>query len=309
MTITGIKQQDKGDLLRFCMEARRHLTEYDKDGFGYAATNGTDMWMERWLNPDDSFIYRNPTTKSDLALIEAFENSISTPNIYSSYGVVDKSLNDATTITLHARMSTNTVSLENTHPFIKDGISLIHNGVIRNASKWKNTLSTCDSEALLTKYIKDCVQYDPSLIKGLFEAMNGYFAVSMLVPSDDGYVLDVFKCDQAQLYFARVPELGDAKVWVTDTQHLLEVCEKLGWSIPKLFSFTEHTIVRCDTVTGVPISVDSFQDDTFYSGYDYGTGEYNDEYMYEEGYLSKADKAAERRAKIGSHITNYHRTR
>lgn len=287
MTITGIKAK-QGGLLKFARATHRQLSKTESDGFGYAATDGKNLFSEAWMHSTDAFKHRNYVDDKDSQLIELFRGAIDKDPTYLSNGTVDRSLNSVTTITMHARTQTNTHSLENTHPFVIDGVSLIHNGIIHNHDKWRKKLSTCDSESILTKYLKDDVRHSPMAIEGIFSQLQGYYACAVLLPTVNGYALDVFKCNNANLSFAVVKELGNAFIWTTTERDLKEICKALNWSEPRFFDFDAFTLVRCDAVTGKPIMVHVCPVDE--SRFNIGTGsKYSDWREVDDDYDDRYD--------------------
>ena len=140
MVITNIKDSTRDKALDFIKEMAPKLSVNNNDGLGYAALDDSgNLFAERWFKNSNAF--KKPVSSP-------FKNLVSFDNIeYNSEGNVN--LDKVTAMTLHTRMATCEKNLKNTHPFIKDGTSVIHNGVIRNPEVYKPMMSTCDSESLL----------------------------------------------------------------------------------------------------------------------------------------------------------------
>jgi hypothetical protein len=146
----------------------------------------------------------------------------------------------------------------NTHPFVVDGTSLIHNGVIRNADRLELIQSTCDSEAILNLYVKHKVSQKPTSIQSVVKKLQGYFACGVLTHNESqGHVLDVFKCNSANLSAAFVQELNTV-VFSTRIADIKAVCTRLGFSVLSEFGFEGETLLRIDALTGNPIETVSF---------------------------------------------------
>ena len=108
-------------------------------------------------------------------------------------------------IGVHGRYATCEVNIKNTHPFYRNGTALMHNGVISNHHDFDKPLSTCDSEALLTRYIDAGAKRHPKHLTEALKPIRGYFAA--IVFNDDG-TIDVWRDDRATLYMAHVKNVG-----------------------------------------------------------------------------------------------------
>lgn len=251
LTITNVKAAS-GVLKRFIETAMPIITKHDSHGCGYIASDGVNIFTEKWLDVGQALKQRGALPKDIEATLLQFRGAIDSSPTYACAGEVDTSFDSVKAVALHARYSTNTISLHNTHPFTALGVSLIHNGVIDNHTDWKKHLSTCDSESILTAYLKNKVNEHTSNIQVLFESLKGYYACSLMHTTLDGEVmLDVFKDKRADLSFGIVEELGNAWVWVTDFAQLEEVCAKMGWKAPMEFDFDSYVLARVNVTTGV----------------------------------------------------------
>jgi glucosamine 6-phosphate synthetase-like amidotransferase/phosphosugar isomerase protein len=108
-------------------------------------------------------------------------------------------------IAIHGRFATCARTLNNVHPFYKDGTALMHNGVIHNAEKFDLTLSTCDSEALLSQYVKHNVKKNPLNLTDALDGVGGYYAA--IVFNDNGNI-DIWRDETATLFMAHVKNVG-----------------------------------------------------------------------------------------------------
>jgi hypothetical protein len=88
---------------------------------------------------------------------------------------------------IHTRFATSAKTPDNTHPFSRNGIHLIHNGVIQNHHSFKKYLSTCDSEAILTQYLDLDIENNPEKITELASSLSGHFGC-LVLNSRLGYV-------------------------------------------------------------------------------------------------------------------------
>src|SRR5271165_3209655 len=140
--MTNVSQFKVGS--KFISTVRNEVCRHaDQDGFGYAMLSKKgDIGGERTMRPLN---FRplidpaGPKTTKELPIVLDANNS---------FGKID--LTDAKSFIAHGRLSTNSISLLNTHPFTNGEVALIHNGVVRDPSgSLKNLVSTCDSEILL----------------------------------------------------------------------------------------------------------------------------------------------------------------
>ena len=92
------------------------LAKYESDGFGYAIEGTNGVFGERSLETDN---FKSSMGRKTLSFNWLTE-------LNNSFGVKSK-VNGAAIF--HGRTSTNDVNILNTHPIVKNGHYLIHNGV------------------------------------------------------------------------------------------------------------------------------------------------------------------------------------
>jgi hypothetical protein len=81
----------------------------------------------------------------------------------------------------------------------------MHNGVISNHHEFDKPLSTCDSEALLTRYIDAGAKRHPKFLTDALKPIRGYFAA--IVFNNEG-TIDIWRDDRATLFMAHVKGVG-----------------------------------------------------------------------------------------------------
>lgn len=159
----------------------------DDDGFGYAVL-GQDgkLGGERTIRPksfkplsgapEDKVVYSLPITLKSANM----------------FGQID--LLNPKAFIAHGRLSTNTVSIENTHPFTNGEVALVHNGVVYDElDEVKESLTTnCDTEILLRYWEKGGM-------KAIEENVSGYYAMAVL---DKAGKLHIARDDRAMLYIS-----------------------------------------------------------------------------------------------------------
>lgn len=292
--ITGIDDSDAA--LDFMKAAEPEMTKGNNDGIGYSAINSkNELFMEKWhqnknfLNSEDILTEDRITELTPLAKkLSKYVNVGSLSKNYMSYGDITR--NDLKTVTMHTRFATCGRSMENTHPFVDQGVSLIHNGVINNQySLGLNKISTCDSEVALQLYINNnVVNGGKSTFQGFLDKLKGYWAFGILAKNADGnYILDVVR-EGASLYFTKIPELGVNSTIFATTKEIIETaCKTCGFDKPEIHYLKEFQAGRFNAVTGKLLaSVDLKKSDAN----EYKT-KYTKSYWNHEDYYKQEDDA------------------
>lgn len=258
MIVTGIKDSDAA--LDFMKAAEPEMSNGNTDGIGYSAINSkNELFMEKWQRNFKFLSDRGITPavmeelKEPIAVMSKYLNVPKIDVDYMSYGNITR--DDLKTVTMHTRMATCGRTMENTHPFVYNETSLIHNGIINNDLQLNNKkISTCDSESALQVYLQKEVASNPikSVYQAFLDELRGYWAFGILSKAQDGqYMLDVIK-GGAQLYFAYIPELGDKNTIVfATTKDIIKVAAKTcGFAIPKINDLTDNSLTRFNALTG-----------------------------------------------------------
>ena len=282
--MSGIKPKYVKNAWELSKTLAPYMSHSDDDGFGYAAiTKSGDIFVERWLDNDLAFKYKEDN-KHDKALKEQFgEALIPLESNYTSVGKVDK--NNAVAIILHARMATCAKGIKNVHPFIVDNVALIHNGVISNHNQVLNKydadntrLSTCDSEAIAFSYSGNKIGSVPAGIKELGQDLSGYYACGVLSKTETGKpYMDVFKSASANLYGAFIPQI-DAFLYCTSLDILKTAVKECGFTYMRPHKVKEGILIRHDAVSGKATLSATFEERSYTSYYgqdwDMETGRY-----------------------------------
>lgn len=270
LAIAGIQDSNREDAWKIIHKMAKEMSFYNNnDGLGYAAiTKDNKLFGERWLKNDEAFIERQETSLTPLELVLAeeyqsffhFNRTIK----YNNFGELD--YQNISAITLHTRQATSGKEFKNTHPFVEDDTSLIHNGVIRNADKFEKK-STCDSEAILRVYIDNNVAEKPDHIQRLAHRLVGYYACAVFAKIGDRFILDVFKDNSASLEGAFV-SLGEGKpgllLITTSAKDVEDVVSKFqDYKVLTKLSVTPGRLLRIDPITGKTLRIVQFDPRTF----------------------------------------------
>jgi hypothetical protein len=163
-----------------------------KDGYGYAALGEEGVYNFKTLYP--FAYYKNHKKAQDFLKKHS-----------KVFGTKSK---DWKAAIFHGRISTNKIDLNNTHPMMKDGYSLIHNGVIENVGEKYKKETQNDSEDILYHYIQGGIEQ-------VSKNVIGYYACAVFNP--DG-TLSVFRDSIAPLVCAWSDKLDS---WIFASNDLI----------------------------------------------------------------------------------------
>jgi len=234
------------------------MSRTNAHGIGYSAVaSDGELFSERWLNNEQFFSTKDVMTPKIAKTLEAYANRLPAGALdlnYSRFGKLN--FEDVRTITMHTRFATCGREFANTHPFIYEDTSLIHNGTIRNAftSHYStgldvNKISTCDSEAALQTYLSQGVNLDTTKAKAWLDMLSGSWAFGILSRNAaNNRVLDVVR-GMSTLYYMEVDGLG--KIFTTDDDDAKTVIKDMKLTFtkePGLVKMDE--MYRYDATTG-----------------------------------------------------------
>lgn len=184
--------ENKSNAELFARKAVKFVTEHDDDGLGIMRLGENGIHIQRWVE-----VPIIPTMRSTL---DRYKNVLEL-----NRNVEGQRSRELYGIGIHGRYATCDVNIQNTHPFYRDDTALMHNGIIRNHHEFDKPLSTCDSEALLTRYIDAGVKRHPKHLTEAMRPVEGYFAA--IVFNGDG-TIDIWRDDNATLFMAHVKNVG-----------------------------------------------------------------------------------------------------
>lgn len=258
LIVPGIKKPFIKNAKRFMKEMGAEMSLGNRDGLGYAAIDSDgQLFGERWLDNSDAFKSETVVEVGDESkVIEEFDKLLknkvpaSAPRTIESTSFGTINLDDMVAFTLHTRMATSSKGMSNTHPFVSNDTSLIHNGVIRNVKDFDFKLSTCDSEAILISYLEHGVNKNVDAVSKMAESLTGYYACGVFSRDAAGYrILDVFKAHNNNLCVTFIKEL-DTFVLTSSEFDIKRVCEKLGWKFSAPMDFRDSILFRFNPFTG-----------------------------------------------------------
>ena len=196
----------------------------DRDGFGYSISGKGHLFTEKTVNPFDLVPGTNQSRSKTNRLPIVYQNTVQS-------GLMPKK---PQYLIAHGRMSTNTVSLDNTHPFVSDDnqISLIHNGVVNDEGNIK-VRTDCDSEIML-RY------FEAGGIPAIEQNVTGYYALAIIDQTTG--ILHIVRDDRATLYIAWSDTVQSYLI-ATTKEIILRIAKGQGWVIeaPELIVSNTHT--------------------------------------------------------------------
>ncbi len=223
-----VEIENQENALAFSRNAVKYVTETDNHGMGIMTLGEKGVHIQKWLEPPT--VYRSHKSKALLKYADAIEGNRTESGIKSRH---------VRAIAIHGRFATCDKTIENTHPFFRDGTALMHNGIISNANQFERPLSTCDSEAILTQYIDHGVRNNQAALSGAMLDLAGYYAV--IVFNDNG-VIDIWRDDTATLFIAHVKDVGI--VIATTAEIIIKTAKKSERRITGIEKMKADTHIR-----------------------------------------------------------------
>ena len=252
------------------------MSKSNRDGIGYTAVNNDgSMFTERWLINNQFLSYDSIMTSEVAEQLLPFVNRLPDGALDLNYtGDMKQDFSNVTSLTMHTRWATTAKGMENTHPFVYEDTSLIHNGHISNWSFLNvNKISDCDSEAALQTYINAGVGRDFNQYQEWLNKLYGRYAFGILSRDASGTrVLDVVR-GESNLYFMQIEGLGS--IFTTDNDDAILVAKEMGLEFKESPAMIKmNTLYRFNATTGKFIQSGSIKTTT--TSYSYGNyGGYN----------------------------------
>lgn len=256
LMVAGVKDSNREKVWKFVKAMAKPMSDSNRDGLGYSAIGADgNVFGERWLNNDQAFRKFVKSDKLNEKILKDLDGAVEVVGVHQNTGEVqyntfgDVRPDKAVAITLHTRMATSAKGMINVHPFVYKGVSLIHNGVIRNTEDFTFKVSTCDSESILLAYLEQQVKDNPDNLSKAAGMLRGYYACGVLANTEQGPILDVFKDTSARLHAVYVEEL-ETYVFSTDDTDLKNVCREFGYNISTMLKIRGGKLIRLNAITG-----------------------------------------------------------
>lgn len=266
MIMGGIKKQNVKKVWAFVKTMAPLMSKYNIDGIGYAAVdNEGKLFGQRWWT-NSHFMKNGMETSVEPEMLKQYGEFLTdVPTYGNSYNGASNSFGELnyenmSAITLHTRMATSGKGFENTHPFVypEADTSLIHNGVIHNVKDFDLKVSSCDSEAILSSYVKNGLNKDKEQLLKVVNSLSGYYMCGVFSRTAEGQrVLDLIK-HNANLYSTYVIEL-ETVVFSTSDDDIKAACDMLGFSHTPVKKVKEDIFIRMNPFTGEMIDSSTWE--------------------------------------------------
>lgn len=207
----------------------------ERDGFGITLCNAQKVLSARkFLKPSEASLISPVTPPAPYlkALSEEIGGPISPDN---------------ESIIFHGRTSTNEVSLRNTHPIIKHGLWLSHNGVVEDHGPAYSKMTSNDTEHIVERL-------GTGGVEAVEKFLSGYYATIHYDESQPG-VLTVVKDNIAPLFFSKIDAL-DSIVFATTASMIESVCKEMKLKHSGIFEVSDNVyleVYKGEVLTTLPI--------------------------------------------------------
>ncbi len=264
LVMAGIKRYSAAT--RLTIAVQEIMAETERDGFGFATLgiegNAWGIHGAKWVDPADAW---TPPEKKIAPYTHELSDIIVGKGRESAKIQVGIQRLRPRALLAHGRFATCGISLSNTHPFIdaRNKTVLVHNGVISNHETLEKKFSSCDSEAILTAYIKEDIAITPERIQTMVDKLNGSFACGVMAFDGFQWVVDIFKNSQCSLYVAYFPRIG-CFVFTTKDTTLQKAAKRAKLRHGPIVEVQSNTFLRLSAVSGKRLFVGSFNHEVKY---------------------------------------------
>ena len=212
--LSKVKSLDR--VIDICAE---YLNKYEHDGFGYTIQGTKGPFGERTTAPTFTRSFTRPVINEKWVI----QN-------YNRYGVKTRTGHAGI---FHGRTSTNHKTIENTHPIVKGGLHLIHNGVVSNQGPNYDMTTTNDTEHL--------AHYLTTMgISGVEANLSGYYAVCAIDEKTGDLI--IFRDSIARLSCAYIESI-DSFIFATTEVLIKEICKALNLKHSVISGVKDNTML------------------------------------------------------------------
>ena len=200
-SITNATRLNQKQLTRLTASISRRFAKTERDGFGLSVKTRSGVIVEsRWINPIDARWNYAPSPVS---------------------------------IVFHGRTSTNDVSLTNTHPIRRSGLSVCHNGVVEDLNQDYETITTTDSELLTERLSRGLDSVESNIV--------GYYAA--LYHNENDFKLRLIKDNIASLFIAYSQALKGFVI-ATRADHIEDIMRENNLQHDEIFSVNDNVYLE-----------------------------------------------------------------
>lgn len=206
MSFTNLKGQSVATVNKLTKVVAKAMNSTERDGFGVTLNTSKGLYARRFLKPLEANIV-DPIPKP-VPFLKINKNEVGTLG------------NNIKSAIFHGRTSTNDSTLLNTHPIVKHGLWLSHNGVVEDSGPTYKMLTTNDTEHMVERMSQG--------LKAIETYITGYYATMHYKQGSNA--IHILKDNIAWLYSAELLELG-GYVFATTESLIVDVCKTMGFKI------------------------------------------------------------------------------
>jgi predicted glutamine amidotransferase len=223
ITLTNLSKLDRQSFNKLASTSAKLLGRSEKDGFGFSVMTSSGVISQRYVNPND--------VRPDL--VQGKKLSFTNP-VMNQTGAFSFDTQFTGGAFFHGRVSTNTKSLNNTHPINKHGWSLIHNGVVTDHGPKYDMITSNDTEHCLERLVQGIAQVE--------QHITGYYALAAFSPDNN---LHIVRDSIAQLFCAYVDTI-DSLIFATTQDLINETCKAMSWSYDSIQKVMDNVYLIFD---------------------------------------------------------------
>lgn len=197
---------------KFLNIVKNAITPNERDGFGYSVQGVNGHYGER--TTDVNSVFASRFDKPDY--LSRYKNLYT--ETHNTFGTKSKIVGS---FIGHGRFSTNSKTLNCTHPYTDGNLTMIHNGVVRDIADVKIKTETPNDSEIIFQYWKR------GGMANVVEYVSGYYALAI---QEGLNLLHIVKDDTARLHMAYSPVL-ESLVFATTKEILAELNKAMKWKI------------------------------------------------------------------------------
>lgn len=197
---------------KFLNIVKNAITPTERDGFGYSVQGIKGHYGER--TTDVNAVFASRFDKPDY--LERYKNLYT--ETCNTFGTKSKTVGS---FIAHGRFSTNSKTLDCTHPFTDGNLTMIHNGVVSDVAEVPIKTETANDSEIIFQYWKR------GGMTNVAEYVSGYYALAI---QEGLNILHIVKDSTARLHMAYSPVL-ESLVFATTREILIELNKAMKWKL------------------------------------------------------------------------------
>lgn len=273
-----VSQKVSEDKICEIIQTSRDLLKDQKDGFGYALSGGDIKGITSLrLTSGNLAGFNYPDPKDWSGLVD---------QPYQARGKIAP----CTAGIFHGRTSTNSLGVENTHPFVNSELALVHNGIVTYSGKKRKKLGVCDSEDLFNTF---------TIGKGWKELHKYYTGYAGLLILRKNGALTIYRDSSPNLYISLVNGglvVGTAFNDVVKLASIFDSSKNVPWLLKPDVATTcrNGEIIEKEHVKPMPSRSYGSKDSLSLGSSGYGSGYYTGGYWPSSSSVSSGEPKSQK---------------